>query len=33
LASDLALIRSEMHGDGARHTIVARHPLISAKTD
>ncbi|HEY5073855.1 MAG TPA: hypothetical protein VII34_04105, partial [Pyrinomonadaceae bacterium] len=33
LASDLALIRSELHSAGARHTIVARHALASAKTD
>jgi RNA 2',3'-cyclic 3'-phosphodiesterase len=32
LASDLALIRSELQSDGARHTTVARHALSSAKT-
>jgi 2'-5' RNA ligase len=33
LASDLAVIRSEMRSAGARHTIVARHELASSKTD
>jgi 2'-5' RNA ligase len=29
--SDLTVIRSELHSEGARHTIVARHALASAK--
>lgn len=33
LASDLAVIRSELRSGGARHTIVARHALASSKTD
>lgn len=33
LASDLAVIRSELRGEGSRHTIVARHALASSKLD
>jgi RNA 2',3'-cyclic 3'-phosphodiesterase len=33
LASDLAVIRSELRNAGARHTIIARHALASSKTD